>query len=183
MPRRIGCRCRPPRSRVRRRCSTSWPSLPDTAWSNRRPTTAKDTRGGVSGPRGRIDGVEDAGARRSEQAFVEIGHLELLHLLHGNFACPVYPVNPARDPGSRTASVHCGWDRVCAQSRNQRAVEPGIDQQRPSSYTPTQQLGVAVSLSVLSYLRAVGSGRGKLLSMAMGKSSLMARCRSPLVAR
>ena len=38
----------------------------------------------------------------------KIGHLELLHLLHGNFAGPVYPVNPARDPGSRTASVHCG---------------------------------------------------------------------------
>ena len=55
------------------------------------------------------DGVEDAGAGRgSEQAFLKIGHLELLHLLHGNFAGPVYPVNPARDPGSRTASVHCG---------------------------------------------------------------------------
>jgi acyl-CoA synthetase (NDP forming) len=38
----------------------------------------------------------------------KIGHLVLLHLLHGNFAGPVYPVNPARDPGSRTASVHCG---------------------------------------------------------------------------
>jgi acyl-CoA synthetase (NDP forming) len=38
----------------------------------------------------------------------KIGHAVLLHLLRGNFAGPVYPVNPARDPGSRTASVHCG---------------------------------------------------------------------------